>query len=104
MRTCRCVRPILMMSLNASALTWRASRSSVSAGSNERWISVTAATCMAVGNLYILGERRQGERGRNLRVVAALTHVDMIIGVDWLLGTQFSAQQLDSTIGNDLLW
>lgn len=37
-----------------------------------------------------------------MRVIATLTHVDMIIRVDWLLGAQFSAEQFDSTIGDDL--
>ena len=38
-----------------------------------------------------------------MRVIAALTHVDMIIGMDRILGARNTAEQLDCTIGNDLL-
>lgn len=53
--------------------------------------------------IYWVNRGRERERESNLRVIAALTHVDMIIGVDGSLGTQLSAKQFDSTIGNDLL-
>ena len=49
--TCKCVRPIFMIWSNDLALVSNASRSSVSAGINERLISITAATCITVGKL-----------------------------------------------------
>jgi len=36
-------------------------------------------------------------------VIGTGGHIDMIIGVDWFLGTQFASQDLDGTIGNDLI-
>ena len=43
------------------------------------------------------------QSGRYARVVAALAHVDMIIGVNWLLGAEFSAKELNGTVRDDLI-
>lgn len=55
---------------------------------------------------WVYGVSGSGERGwkDDLRVVAALTHVDMIVGMDWILGTKDTAKQLDGTIGYDLFF
>lgn len=48
---CKCVRPILIMLSNDLAFSSRAARNPSRAGSRSLVSSVTAATCMAVGNL-----------------------------------------------------
>ena len=44
----------------------------------------------------------EGRRKAHGRIVGGLGHVDMVIGVNWLLGAEFTAQYFNSTIGNDL--
>jgi hypothetical protein len=36
------------------------------------------------------------------RVVGGLGHVDMVVGVNGLLGAEFSTKDLDSLVGDDL--
>lgn len=40
----------------------------------------------------------------NVRIIATLAHVDVIIGVHRLLAPQLAAQDLNSTIANDLVY
>jgi hypothetical protein len=39
-----------------------------------------------------------------LRVIGGLTHIDMIIRVDWSLGAEFTAQDFNGSVGEDLLF
>jgi hypothetical protein len=51
--SCRCVRPILIMWLKAVDFSWRCLWRCSRAGTRRLWISITAAICMAVGNLDV---------------------------------------------------
>jgi hypothetical protein len=42
-------------------------------------------------------------RRPNLRVVGTLRHVDVVVGMNRLLAAQFSAQDLDGSVGDDLV-
>lgn len=77
------------------------SRSSTRAGINDTLISVTAATCIAVGKLYSVRKDKRVTQ-YNIRVVATLTHVHMVIGVNRFLGAKFSSQNLNGSIWDDL--
>lgn len=37
------------------------------------------------------------------RIVGTLGHVDVVVGVNGLLAAQFTAQDLDSSVGNDFI-
>ena len=74
-----------MMFPKLATLSCSASRSSTSAGTSEALISVTAATCIAVGKLQINASRLGKEKGEAIRVVATLAHVHMVIGVNGFL-------------------
>lgn len=39
----------------------------------------------------------------NVRVVRALAHVDMVVGVHWLFRAEFSAENFDGAVGDDLV-
>lgn len=41
-------------------------------------------------------------RNIDLRVIAALAHVNVIIRMYWFFRTEFTAQKFDRAIGNDL--
>jgi hypothetical protein len=38
----------------------------------------------------------------NIRIVAALAHVDVVIGMYWFFGAKLTAEDFDGTIGDDL--
>lgn len=102
-QTCKCVRPILIMCSKAFDFSSRALCSSVRAGIRLFLISVTAATCIAVGNLQANQSQEDVINLKShIRVVAALAHVNMIIGVDGFLGTQLTSQDLNCTVCDDL--
>lgn len=69
-------------------------------------ISVTAATCIAVGNLRndatVKMETIKKASRSYVRVVAALAHVDMVVGVNGLFGPELAAEDLDGTVRNNL--
>lgn len=50
--------------------------------------------CMRVGELGTDGKRRQ----TGSPIVGGLSHVAMIVRVDWGLGTQLTAQHLNGTV------
>lgn len=94
-----------MILSNAFAFASKASRNSVSAGIRLLLISVTAATCMAVGNLSIPDKWKEAgdESRQDGRVVTALTHVDMVIGVNRLLRAKLTTKDLNGSVGDDLV-
>jgi hypothetical protein len=87
----------LIILSNFCLLASNASRSSINAGSNEELSSITAATCMAVGKLS-QNQFSYKEYSIDLRIVAALAHVNMIIRVNRFLRAKFTAEELDSTV------
>lgn len=70
----------------------------------EWLISTTAAMCIAVGKLR--GDPRSranvGRLDRSIRIIATLAHIDVVIRVDRLLGTELAAEDLDGTVRDDL--
>ena len=70
----------------------------------DLWSSVTAATCIAVGKLLSdnFSDPDLDCDLVHVRIVTALAHVDMVIGVDGLLGSKLSSKDLNSTVGDDL--
>lgn len=42
-------------------------------------------------------------RNHNVRIVAALAHVNVIVGVHRLLRTTLASEDLNGTVGNDLV-
>jgi len=94
-----------MMWSNDLAFSSRAARNPSRAGSKLLVSSVTAATCIAVGNLrsdnkltrFLVTKMRSYSR-----IIAALAHVNVIVRVHRLLGAQLSTKDLNSSIRNDL--
>jgi len=93
-----------MMFSNRFAFASSAFRSSVKAGKRELLSSITAATCIAVGNLERISAKGGLAPGKqDVRVVRTLAHVDMVVGVHWRFGAEFAAEDFDSAVGDDLL-
>ena len=66
-------------------------------------ISVTAATCIAVGKLKIDSQNlTKAVAAINPRVITTLAHIDMVIWVYWLLRTKFTSENLDGTVRDNL--
>ena len=58
---------------------------------------------MAVGKLWMIYESVYvNVRVRDVRVVAALAHVNMVIGVNGFLGPELSSENLDGPIRDNL--
>lgn len=88
---------------NSLAFASMASRSSVRAGMRELVISITAATCIAVGNLSnYFSTDTEIKNTIYERIVAALTHVHMVVWMHRLLGAQFASKDFDSPVRNNL--
>ena len=83
----RWVRPILVMSAKATALSCSASRSAADRREEP------------VHDLLDRGDVHGGREG----VVGRLRHVDVVVGVDRLLGAHHAAGQLDGPVGDDLV-
>jgi hypothetical protein len=79
--TCRCVRPILIMWPNDLAFASSASLNCTSAGRREWLISVTAAICIAVGNLSLIA---CGVRGELVQETSKFFYVSLLL---WLMLT-----------------
>lgn len=45
---------------------------------------------------------RSNNSGSNIRVIGGLTHVDVIIWMNWLLASKLTSQDLNSSIGKNL--
>ena len=65
---------------------------------------MTAATCIAVGKLLSdnFSDPDLDCDLVHVRIVTALAHVDMVIGVHGLLGSKLAAKDLDSPIRDNL--
>lgn len=63
---------------------------------------MTAAICIAVGKLQTNELTLQVEGDKNARVIAALTLVDVVVGVDGLFGAKLATKDLNSTIRDHL--
>src|SRR5260221_11268174 len=94
-----------MMWSNDLAFASRAARNSSRAGRSSLVSSVTAATCIAVGNLgsdikltkFFIKESKSCSR-----IITALAHINVIVRMNRFFRAQFSTKDLDSTVGNDL--
>ena len=64
---------------------------------------MTAATCIAVGNLKTDSQNlTKAAAAINPRVITTLAHIDMVIWVYWLLRTKFASENLDGTVRDNL--
>ena len=67
-------------------------------------LSVESISQLGQGRDEILANLKDGSNvhGGGEGIIRALAHVDMIIGVDWLLRAEFATKDLDCPVRNDL--
>jgi hypothetical protein len=67
-------------------------------------LSIEGISQLSQGRDEILADLKDGSNvhGGREGVVGALAHVNVVIGVDWLLRTEFTTEDLDRPVRNDL--
>ena len=67
-------------------------------------LSVERISQLGQGRDEILADLKDGSNVHGSRegVVGALAHVNVVIGMDWLLGTEFATKDLNCPIRNNL--